>query len=163
VFLVEEDDPQGLVERLGPQLPPGFQVLGAAVVELRGPSLMSLAVGAEYTLRFLDLSPAEVAGRVEELLAAEQIVVARSRKVRRKRRRRRERVLVDVDVRPMIHSLQVVPGEPAVHLTLAAVDGVPGKAREVAALFTERAERVRVLVRDTLCLVDGELVSIGGG
>ena len=76
LLMAERVPLQDLCESIVAQLPLGFQLLGHAEADLRFPSLMSLAEGVLYAIR-LPVAPDELEGRIEALLAREDLVVER--------------------------------------------------------------------------------------
>lgn len=148
ISLNETVDPAELLARLRGTLPDGFELLGVKEIDLRAPSLMGAAIGADYTLFFPHEEPEHIARIAAELAEAEEIMV--DRRVKKRKGRRRFKTIEKVDVRPMIQHIAVRPGPvPAIDVTVRDVDGKPGKPKELVPFFTERADRVRVLKRET--------------
>lgn len=160
VLLTERVDPAGLVSRLQATLPAGFEALAAEEVALNSPSVMSLATGARYRLRFPTVDPA-LGERVAAIRDAESLVIERRAK-QSTGRRRVEKVMKPIDIRPMIHAIEAVD-ERTVDLVVVDVDGKPGKAREIIPMLTADPELVRVVKVDTLRSDGGALRSFSEG
>jgi radical SAM-linked protein len=148
VLLTERVDAALLLDRLRATLPTGFDVLGVRDVPLHAPSLMSIAKGAVYTLFLPDEDRADIAAKIEALLARDRIVVKRQAKVHSKRMGKKE--MKDLDIRPMIRALTLHHDAVAVDVTFADVDGKPGKPKDIVALLTASPESARILKRETL-------------
>lgn len=96
------DGPPGLPGRLSPELPVGIDVLAAAELGPGQLSLQEAVASCSWCIEALDLDP----GRAEELvsmaLAADQLIITRSRKGRD----------VTDDLRPAVLSISVVGPTP---------------------------------------------------
>lgn len=163
VSLTERVDPAELAARLKAVLPPGFAVHGHAEVSLRAPALMSIVSGAIYTVYLPGLTPEALAEKVEAILAADELVVQRRRKVKAKRGRRKPPPQTRaLDIRPMIASLTVreTTEVPAIDLEMHAIDGKGPKVRELLPFLSDEPGRAQVLRRETLTCVGGEHISI---
>jgi len=123
--------------------PSGIRVTDVSAVGLQEPSLSTLVVSAEYEAELgLESVPADLAGRIEALLAREAIP-----------RTRREKAY---DLRPLIEDLKIEArpeGGPVVLMRLAAREAATGRPEEVLlALGVEPAEarihRVRLILRE---------------
>jgi radical SAM-linked protein len=159
VMLLERVEPAELLQRLTAVLPDGFQAIAVEEVALNAPSLMSLARGARYRLRFPQVE-ASLGEKVSAIQRAEALVVARRGK--QTVGRRVEKVLRDVDIRPMIHAIELVDAQ-TVDLVVVDVDGKPGKPREIIPMLTEDPDVVRVVKVDTLRSDAGGLRSFSDG
>ena len=84
-------------ELLHASLPPGFAVAAVAGIEKSDPSLQEDVVACAWEIVLRGLTTAEVAGRVTELLAADELLLERERKGERR---------ID-DLRPAIVDLSV--------------------------------------------------------
>jgi radical SAM-linked protein len=80
VEIAGEIDPTTFPARLDPCLPVGFHVQAAAEVAPGTPSLQQAVVSCTWRIEVGGTSPAELAGHVERLLAADTLVVTRERK-----------------------------------------------------------------------------------
>jgi radical SAM family uncharacterized protein/radical SAM-linked protein len=167
ITMHEEVAPEELVERLRRKLPDGFDVTGVHHVARKAPSLMGLATGARYVVRFVDHDPDEVMARLEELRDAEEILVERKGKKRNKplkggRKRRRARIVNTLNIRPMIRSIEghVHDGVLTVDVTFGSVDGKPGKPRELVALMSTTPQKVRIVKTEVLTDRSGEWMSL---
>ncbi len=151
VELTRAIDGRALLAALQATLPEGFEALDVTEVPLKHTSLMALNVGGIYTLVFPNEPLERIAAGVEALMAAEVVMVPRRQK-RKDKRGREEFVMVEVNVRPMIRSLEIVPGSaPVVRATLVnSPEGKPGKPGEILRLLTETPERARIIKVDTL-------------
>ncbi|MFT4626671.1 MAG: radical SAM family uncharacterized protein/radical SAM-linked protein [Myxococcota bacterium] len=167
VTLAERVDPWALLDRLAATLPDGFGAHAVTEVPSKAPSLMSQNQGGRFTLFFPGADREEIAARVAQIVAADEVMVERrvKQRVKKGRRRMREKVHVPVDIRPMIRELVMREGggAPAVDLVVMSADGKPGKAKEVAALLVEDAASVKVLKHDTMTVRDGRFESLGAG
>jgi len=164
VVLIERVVPTELMARLQAALPAGLHVYDVKEVGLNVPSLMSAVIGFDYTL-FAATESDAVEKRVNELLAAETIIVERKG---RPTGRRKSHAVAHVDIRPAIHKLTAYAtdtGETAVDSTRSqiafgnartAVDfstyianGKLAKPREIIALLALDPRSTRVLKRFT--------------
>lgn len=160
ISLTQRMDPAEVVARLSAVLPSGFGVHGAQEVARKAPALMAMVEGAVYTAYFPHLDRAELAQRVEALLAQDEILVDRRQKQRKKKGRRTPPPSsVQVDIRSMIHrlTLRETVEVPAIDVELHSMDGKGGKIREIIPLLTSRPERVQILRRETLVRSNDEL------
>lgn len=103
-----------LAAELSELLPDGMDVTAAGALKGPGVSLQEAVGSCDWEVEVLGVSPAVIAGRVEHLLAADEVPIARSRK---------GRPTTD-DLRPGILALAAWPGDEArgsvrVHASLA--------------------------------------------
>lgn len=83
VVLNEPVDPTATLAQIQPKLPPGIGLSVVEEVPLKAPTLQNLLREAEYRVTVeTDVSPDELAGRIEALLVADDIVQQRKRKKR---------------------------------------------------------------------------------
>jgi radical SAM-linked protein len=163
VTLVKKVEVDAFLAHLRTKLPEDFGAHSIHETPLKSASLMSLAQGGAYTIVLPHLEANEVKAKVGEIQQAESLWLDRKGKTRTKRRgRRRERVIRKIDIRPMIRGLTVRAGEgaPAVDVEMVAVEGKPGKARELLSLFTDDPAAARVIKRETLIDHEGEWVRL---
>ena len=157
MMLIGREDPNDLLARIQAVLPEGFDATSVVEVPFSAKSLMALNHGGEYLIELPHLEREQVAERVKELMEAEEITLARKGKTRTKARgqkgrfKKRDRVMRMIDIRPMLHSLELVDA-PVTTLKLTVVnhEGRPGKAREFVKLLTKEPQRARVRRLDTL-------------
>ena len=150
--LKEFVDPQALLETLQEKLPEGFFVYSAEDIPLRAPSLMSAVEGYVYT--FTPEQSAEgVEERIEALLAQDTIPVERMVKKRKSRGRRREREATEVDIRPMLHSLQLDvndAGQPVIRFETRLHENRLVKPKELLQLLGLEEATTHILKQETL-------------
>lgn len=152
VLLQERVEPRGLFKRLANALAEGFEVYDVQEVDLRCPSLMSLAAGFEYTL-YTRADAGDVARRIEEVMASDTATIARRAKVKKRKGRYGRRTHNEVNVRPMIHRLALgeSSGEAlAIEFATRIVDGKMAKPKEIMDLLGLAPEATRVVKRETL-------------
>ena len=166
VLLRERVDPQVLFERISTVLADGFSVYDVAEVELRGPSLMSLASGFDYTL-YTQADVAELEQRIDEVMASDAAAVARRGKAKKGKGRRYGRpTRTEVNVRPMIYSLALAEStgdEVAIEFSTRLVNGKMAKPKEIVELLGLAPESTRVVKRATILAeapVHDELVTV---
>lgn len=102
VWLTECMTPEEVLSRLAPALPPGLVVLSVEQVELRAPSLQAQVCAAEYraTVRGKEAVEA-VRSRIEALLSTPTLP----------RQRHHKGKLQTYDLRPLVQSVTVEPGQ----------------------------------------------------
>jgi radical SAM family uncharacterized protein/radical SAM-linked protein len=110
IVLKERVEPNDLLARITSTLPEGIFAYEAAETPLKGPSLMSLVDGFSYSLHVSKANREALTTRIEEIMAADEVVVERKGKVKGKGRRNRGRPIVRVDIRPMIAELEAQSG-----------------------------------------------------
>lgn len=126
--------------------PPGLGILSLEQVDERSPALQTQVVSAEYEVTLLD-SPDEalLKERLAALLGAASLP--------------RERRGKAYDLRPLIESLETVPGdgsgETRLFMRLAARDGATGRPEEVLASLeipveAARIERTRLILKNVV-------------
>lgn len=157
ITLAERVDPAELLARLQAKLPVGFAATHVAEVPLDARSLMAMAQGANYRVRFLGDPPSDLAERVAAIQSGAPLTVAREAKMKGKGKKqgrgRREDAapVVEIDIRPHLASIALHEG-PSVTVTfsLVSVDGRPGRARDVLALLTDEPGEAVVDREETL-------------
>ncbi|MBX7257177.1 MAG: TIGR03960 family B12-binding radical SAM protein [Candidatus Hydrogenedentes bacterium] len=148
ITLREWVEPEALLARIQGTLPEGLRAFEISEIPLRGPALMSLASGFAYTF-YADAEAGSVQQRIEEILAAPQVMVERTSKPKE---RGRPRQRIEVDIRPMIRVLelsQTNDEQVAIDVALDMVRGRCAKPREIIALMGLDPVTTRVLKRDT--------------
>jgi radical SAM-linked protein len=146
VLLTNAVAPEVLRRTLAGVLPPGFHVYEAWDAPLGAPALMSTVRGFRYRVT-VPASAAEMAARVEALLASECLPVSRLAK---QGGRKREKT---VDVRPMIAGIRVEGeenGQAVLLVETVLVDGRGVKPRELAGCLGVDAATVRFRKTATL-------------
>jgi radical SAM-linked protein len=143
-----EDSPDSMnrpyMELLQAASPPGLVISAVEVVDEHGPALQTQVVSAEYEVTLLEpasVSPLDAA--ISNLLGAASLL--------------RERRGKTYDLRPLIESLELVPGEGSppshLHMRLAAREGATGRPEEVLAALgiqfeTTRIERTHLILQN---------------
>ena len=89
---------EGLPARLSPALPTGVDAVAAAAVDERAPSLQEDVTSCTWRIEVPDLGPAHAGELVSAVIAADELVVTRTRKGRE----------VTDDLRPAILALTVI-------------------------------------------------------
>ena len=140
VWLENEIDHAAFLTAINPALPPGLELQTIESVDLTAPSLPKQVVSAEYIVTLLDPEDAEqLQQRVAKLVAADEIW--------------RERRGKQVDIRPLIEEIKILPpddqGRLRLTLRLAAREGATGRAEQVVESlgydsFDARVERVKL-------------------
>jgi radical SAM-linked protein len=149
IVLKERVDPAGLLERLQQTLPIGFHAYAVEEVPMKAPALMSALTGFEYDIVVVTNDADSLRGRVEEVLAAEELFAERRAKAGKKKGKRRASPGTKaVNVRPNILSLEVIAAEDGaarLHLKTQTVESRGVKVREVLQLLgvDPAAARVR--------------------
>lgn len=146
VQLTSVVDPDALFQKLISALPEGLGSMSVQEVPLRSPSLMSLVEGFTYTLTSTNVEPAEVQKRIQEVLAADEVIVDRT-KPRKGRRAPRSK---KINIRPMIELLELREGRGVeVDFVTRRNDDRLAKWREIATLIGMDPLEVRVLKHST--------------
>jgi radical SAM-linked protein len=137
--------PAAFIAQLQPHLPPGLTLLAAEEAPLKTKALQGLLRASEWQVDVeTDLSAAELARRVAQLLAQTTTPVARQRKGR----------TVTADLRPLILSLfdvgEAQPGWQRLHMTLRSEGAASARPEQVLtalglAGLAMRMERLRCL------------------
>lgn len=125
-------NPTVLREEIQVSAPPGLEIDRLEFVPLSHPPLQTQVVSAEYLVLPLDpIDPLAVARNIDRLLEAETLP--------------RERRGKPYDLRPLIETLALRPGEPpAIFMRLAAREGATGRPEEVLDAFGWDAASFRV-------------------
>ena len=154
LWLTETLNAEDLGARLELCLPPGLEVLAVGETELRGPALQAQVRAAEYRVEVQSLEPTEaVQSRVQALLEAPSIL----------RQRQHKGKLQTYDLRPLIQSVTVEPGEAGEHILTMRLQASPagaGRPDEVLqalglALGPYRIERTNLTFEFDKSLGDG--------
>ncbi len=124
LYLEAPIDPQKLMEGLHSQLPVGLAVREVEVVPLEGPPLPALVTAADYVVSLYE-APADLAGRVGSLMAAESLPFTRVRRDKE----------IRFDLRPRIlrAEVQECEGRPSLLLRLAHGPGGAARPEDVVA------------------------------
>jgi radical SAM-linked protein len=126
IIVTEPVDPAETLEKIRTTLPAGVALHAVEELPLKSPSLQHLLRQAEYRVTVeTDLPAAEVAARIEALLAADKIVQTRRRKGR----------MEEFNLRPWLHELRLesaAKGE--VRLFMRVTAGQFGNLRPQAVL-----------------------------
>ena len=140
IWLETEIDHASFLTAINPALPPGLELQTIESIDLTAPSLPKQVVSAEYIVTLLDPEDAEqLQQRVAQLLAAGEIW--------------RERRGKQVDIRPLIEEIKILPpddqGRLRLTLRLAARESATGRAELVVETlgydpFDARVERVKL-------------------
>jgi radical SAM-linked protein len=135
----DELDTASLPVLLGGALPDGVDVLAAAVLEEKGPSLQHDVTSCSWEVEVLGLSPGELDGLVQKAVGADSLPVTRERKGRE----------VTDDLRPAIITLGVLEPRPAGSLLGAELATHPRGVRPLELLQACRPGLEAGLVRRT--------------
>jgi radical SAM-linked protein len=121
MLLTEPVNPEEALERIRPTLPLGVALHSVEEVHLKAPALQQLLRRADYrVLVETDLSAEALQQRIDDLLAADQIIQTR-------RRKKREEAY---DLRPWLHELRLeAPDEGVAHLHMQLTAGQLGNLR----------------------------------
>ena len=122
----DRDELAGLCSELSAVLPEGIDVTAAAGLHGAEPSLQEAVASCDWELEVLGVSPAVLAHRVEQLLGADAVQVARERK---------GRTTTD-DIRPAVRALSVLGRPPR------AIEG-HGEVTALAATLSTHPRGVR--------------------
>lgn len=114
-----DKDPKEMMDSLNRALPPGLELVEAFTLPEQGPSLMSLVEVADYVITLpQDKVDGEVVEACREVLAQEEILVMKKAKAKKGRR-----VMKEVDIKPMIRTVQFVPNDNGYVLNLQLAAG----------------------------------------
>jgi len=154
IVLHQRAEPADALRRLQDVLPEGFSVFDANEVPLKTPSLMSIVAGYAYTIHTRADANA-LAGRIEDVLAAETLMVERKGKPKG---RNRERPVTRVDIRPTIAELKLGGSDGSgvtIEFTAVAPDRNMAKPREIVAILGLDPGTTRVVKTATTFLESG--------
>lgn len=145
VLLTEALAPDVFLAALGPHLPAGLALIRVEEAPLKTPALQGLLLASVWQVDVQsDEAPAALAGRVEKLLAQDEVVTEKRRKGR----------LVGYDLRPLLLALRYegspAPGWHRLAMTLRSEPSATGRADAVLAALglsdaVARIERVRLI------------------
>lgn len=166
VMLKEHVDPKDLFARLSTTLPPGLRVLEIYEMPLRGPSLMSLVDGFEYTLH-AEADVDAISARIEEVLAADTVTMTRrakagSRPGRGNKKKIAKHAEVELNIRPMIESLSVANAnarQVEIRFTTISVGGKLAKPKDIVELLGLDAAATRVVKQTTRLREDADAMA----
>ena len=146
VVLMEQRDPQVLLEKLSDVLPVGLGVISSKEVGLRSPSLMSLVEGFRYTLRAVGADADETQLRIDSVMNQKEVIVER-RKPRKGRRPPKTRRF---NIRPMIAELALEDSaEMEISFVTQRSEERLAKWKEVAELIGLDPQKIRVMKHQT--------------
>ncbi len=131
----------GLVARIQAAVPSGLHIMQVEEVDERAPALQTQVISSEFEVTLLEaVDVLDLTRRIAALLAAESIL--------------RERRGKPYDLRPLIESISLTPGDPTrLSLVLAAREGATGRPEEVLdalalPLENTRVERTRLIFKE---------------
>lgn len=142
-------DPQELLAAVRKTLPPGFRAYGAAETPLRGMSLMQAVSGYDYMMTAPGDAD-EITARAAGAMAAPELAVERKG---RPEGRRKSRQMRQVDIRPMLTDLTVIPAETGgvlIRFSTRAVEGKLVKPKEILAMLGIDPTKARVVKINTI-------------
>ncbi len=130
ILLKERVDPQKVLHHLQQITAKGFFLFSVEEVPLKAPSLMGSVEQMDYLME-LSLPQQEVLTKLEQLLAAEEIIVERKAKKKKSRRGRyRFQKMRKLNMRPHIKTLSLFTKEaqdPAIQIAHALLKSAEGK------------------------------------
>ena len=147
----EPQAPQRLLAALRAALPRDFHLYEAREIPLRSPSLMSSVQGFSYTL-FLAEAREPLEKKLARLMADDEVLVERKAKARKKGRGKKYREIISLDIRPMIHTLQIseeAAGLCHVEFTTLTQEKRLAKPKDILGLLGADPLATRILKRDT--------------
>jgi len=166
VMLKEYADAEALFARLQEKLPPGLHAFDVEELPLRGDSLMSLVDGFTYSLS-TTAAPDDLAARVEDLMAREEIPVERKVKQRKPKKgrgwKKRGKTTAEVDIRPMLDGLEITrqDGSAAtLRFTTRDEGGRLAKPKEIMTLLGLPPEATQVTKEGTLLKVERQRAAV---
>jgi radical SAM-linked protein len=126
IWLMEEMEPQGVLEQMMKKMAPGIQLITVTQVPLGGPSLQSITLSADYEVAPFDRQDLEdLSSKIDELLAEQSLV---------RERKSGKGEVKQYDLRPLIINLAAsVENDDNLMLkmTLFLMSGKTGRADEV--------------------------------
>ena len=149
IIVTEPLDPDEIKPRIKAALPTGIGLHSIQTIPLKAPTLQHLLRQADYRVKIeTDLSPDDLAERVQDLLKADKIIQTR-------RRRKREE---EIDLRPWLHELTLDSvGDGEAQLTMQLTAGQFGNLRPEAVLKAlgmeedwAELERTRLIFEDDI-------------
>ena len=149
VLLCSPVIPETLLTALHATLPSSLFAYEVAEVPLNADSLMSSVAEVTYTLS-AQTDPEPIRCRVNQLMETASLVVARPG---RPAGSRRKRIASEIDLRPMLVSMEVIPDAPdraTVRYTTRLVSDRLAKPREIMALLELDATTTRIVKRNTV-------------
>ena len=156
VVLKKRVDTAAFLVTLSATLPEGFRAYDAVEVPLKAASLMSSVEGYRYSIFPAAGEVDRLRARIDELVAAEEVLVDRKVKAKRRGRQRgNERTRFrykPVDVRPMINELRLTHSDDeqaVIEFVTSAVDGRLAKPKEILKLLDLDPVATRILKRET--------------
>lgn len=155
VILTQRCDPADMLKRVKAVVPKGIEAYECREVSIKTESLMSSVEGFSWSFHFHADDPQALQNRVEEMMAAEELLVERkvkAKKQRRKGRRSAPKQTREIDIRPMLTELRVthVDGNDiSIECSSCAHDGRLAKSREILQLLGLDPLKVHVMKRAT--------------
>ena len=156
VVLKKRVDAAELLAKLDATLPEGFRAYDVVEVPLKTASLMSAVVGNRYSIYPAPGEVKRIGARIEEVIAADEVLVDRKVKAKQRGRKRghdRARFrYVPTNVRPMIDELRLVysdDDQAVIEFSTSAVEGRLAKPKEIMGLLGLDPAATRVLKRET--------------
>lgn len=125
IWLTEAMDPEQVRRQLMTRMAPGIEVYRVEDVSLQEPALQTRTLASHYRATILDpVNVDELRQKIEDLLAAEELV----------RRRIRGRKRKEYDLRPLLYDLTLTESEagaPQIEMALALLPSATGRPDEV--------------------------------
>jgi uncharacterized protein (DUF2344 family) len=156
VMLKDYTEAEGLFARLQERVPPGLHVFDVEEMPLRGESLMSLVEGFSYSLSTTG-APEDLAERVAELMARDEILVERKVKQKKPKKGRgwkpRGKTTAEMNLRPLIESIEVKRQDGAnatLIFTTRDAAGRLAKPKEILALLGLPPDQTQAVKEATL-------------
>lgn len=147
IWLTETTDPRAVSRRMTQVMAPGIAIRNVAETALKGPSLQSLTLAAQYVARPLDgVDVGELTDRVQWLLAQESVIRERQRGKSKNK---------TYDLRPLINELAIAregEGNVTLVMNLLLQSGKTGRPDEVLAALG--LDPLNARVRRTLLQLD---------
>jgi radical SAM family uncharacterized protein/radical SAM-linked protein len=159
IILKERVEPVEFLTRLKSVLPVGLLAFEVREVPIKTTALMATATGFSYTF-YATAEPGAIAQRIDELMVAGELSVQRRTKPKNVRGRRSGPGVAEVDIRPMIKSLELrESGDDQVVIDLETVllNGKGVRVRELVALLGLDPGSTRILKRATHLNENAEL------
>jgi radical SAM-linked protein len=154
-------DAQALRERIAATLPPGFRVFDVEEVPLHGDSLMSLVRGFDYILEG-PADPEAVRARIAEIMDSAIVSIERRAKAKMRRGKQQHR-MQPINLRPMLHALEVEhakAGAVRIRFATRQHEGKLAKPKEIVALLGLTPSETRVVKQATILAEEATLAGL---